>query len=175
MEPGDEQVFAQSTREAAGYPGTTVVVADTVLTVGNTMIVAGVVLAIVLLLRAARRGPTRPQLPPDGGISGLDRRRSQPTIQSTYGRPPRVEPPGPPRLRRRRPQQPTTDTSATAPIDTSTAPTTTWRSEETWGDDRRSGDTWADTGSYDTGSHDSGSSSGDSGGGDSGGGGGSSD
>ena len=153
-----------------------VVAADTVVTVGNTMIVAGVVLAIVLLLRAARRGPTRPQLPPDGGISGLDRRRAQPTIQSTYGRPPRVEPPGPPRLRRRR-QRPSTDTSATAPIDTSTAPTTTWRSEETWGDDRRSGDTW-DTGSYDTGSYDGGSadsgssSSGDSGGGDSGGGGG---
>ena len=112
-----------------------VVAADTILTVGNTMIVAGVVLAIVLLLRAARRGPTRPQLPPDGGISGLDRRRAQPTIQSTYGRPPRVEPPGPPRLRRRR-TTPATEASATTPIDTSTAPTSTWRSEETWGDDR---------------------------------------
>ena len=144
-----------------------VVVADTILTVGNTMIVAGVVLAIVLLLRAARRGPTRPQLPPDGGISGLDRRRAQPTIQSTYGRPPRVEPPGPPRLRRRRPT-PATEASATTPIDTSTAPTSTWRSEETWGDDRPAGDTWADTGSYD-----SGSSSGDSGGGGESGGGGS--
>ena len=143
-----------------------VVAADTILTVGNTMIVAGVVLAIVLLLRAARRGPTRPQLPPDGGISGLDRRRAQPTIQSTYGRPPRVEPPGPPRLRRRRPT-PATEASATTPIDTSTAPTSTWRSEETWGDDRPAGDTWTDSGSYD-----SGSSSGDSGGGGDGGGGG---
>jgi uncharacterized membrane protein YgcG len=133
------------------------ITAATVITVGNTMIVAGVMLAVVLLLRAARKGAPRPEPRLGGGISGFDRRHA-----------PRVpEPPAPrsaSRARRGRGSDEPTTVHGTA-----TAAAAGWASsgpvEEphtTW-DDSGGGEGWGDGGS--SGSDGSGSAGSSDGGG----------
>jgi uncharacterized membrane protein YgcG len=123
--------------------------ATTVLTIGNTMIVAGVLLGIVLVARAARRGPPRLATPPPV--------RGNPVI-------------APPRGREWR------DSAATTPLHQDTAATSTWRGDDRW-DDQRPGwepdrtdrapgsESWGESGWSDSGS--SGGDSGSSGGSDS--------
>jgi hypothetical protein len=98
------------------------VVAASSFTVGNTMIVAGVILAVVLLLRAVRRGQARPEARLGGGISGFDRR--MPHL------PELPDPPSPERGRSRRPRLRRREEETTTLLRPESATTSRWSTHE---------------------------------------------
>ena len=91
-------------------------------TVGNTMIVAGVILGVVLLLRAVRRGQTRPEARLGGGISGFDRRMAH--------LPELPDPPSPPGARSRRPRLRRREEETTTLLRPESATTSRWSTRE---------------------------------------------